>query len=119
MNEVTGKQKLKIKISLDVNGNIEYESKWVQYLGRYNKIAIGFQCPSRFIWLRILKNIIHTMSMQSVMLQPAIAKGVTIVNNSLKNNISPGIDQLSPSLIKTIASRITKTILVYLTNYSF
>ena len=125
INEVTQQNKHCNKsIAIDVNGKLENDPNTVAnafngyFLGIVKNLNLTKNVPTKFSKLHIKRYFRENHEARSMFLEPLYTDELIDSINSLKNSTSPGIDQISSFLIKTVATEIVD-ILVYLVNYSF
>lgn len=125
VNEVTGQNVKKgSEIILNINGHLTSDHTAVSdelnnfFLSVVDKLNIKTSKPVNFNLLDLKKCFDNKCELKSMFLGPILQDDLTSVIKSLKNGISPGIDHITSTLIKTVHIRIID-VLLYLINLSF
>lgn len=125
INKLTGQNRETGKhIKLEIN-NILYNDSCIIanefnrfFLNVVNKLDLNSETPAHFSTLHYKNKFNSKWQVKSMFIGPVLPGELLKVINSLKNNTSPGIDDISSGLVKAIASQIVD-ILSYLINFSF
>lgn len=124
INRLTGQSKVNSKeINLEINNEITNDPCIVAnefngfFLDILNQLNLTQKIPRNFSNLRYKDSFSSKQEPSSIYIYPVLPVEILKEINSLKTNTTPGIDNISSSLIKNVGTKIVD-ILTYLINFS-